>query len=98
MANQARSGLRPERDDRSPTPTVHMGSPRKIFGEALHPKTMEIDTVKLGSENSALRNSKLMRSLTDRCCIFCRLCKGTDSTRGHLFSSVEATLFKKCRE
>jgi len=59
---------------------------------------MEIDTVKLRSENPALRNGKLMRSLTDCRCIVRRLCKGTDSTRGHLFSSVEATLFKECRE
>ena len=63
-----------------------MGGPRKIFGEALHPKTMEIDTVKLRSENPALRNGKLMRSLTDCRGIFRRLRKGMNSTRGHLDS------------
>jgi hypothetical protein len=67
--------LRPKYDGSAAAPTVDVGSPRKIFREALHPKAMQINGAKLRGENSALRDGKPYRSLPERGSIFVGFCE-----------------------
>src|SRR6202040_3533476 len=65
VSDHTRSGLRPEHDDDAPAPPVDVGGPWQLFGEMLHPKSMQVDTDEFRGEKPALRHSNSMSALAN---------------------------------
>src|SRR6266403_1846414 len=65
VPGHTRSGVRPEYDDDASAPTVDVRGPWQLFGEVLHPKSMQVDTDELRGEKPALRDSNSMSALAN---------------------------------